>query len=210
MKFLLCTIAVFALVGCGSSYGRRVPDSLVKKLPYEARIDLLEAENDLAIAIDHVDESENEVARSRDGIRRAKDRRGAAEDEVDRAKDPASKEVAERAVREAEARVDYLRARQSWNVDNVEVQQFALECATARFQLARLLAARKSKVEGAERLDPKEFEAQARACEKQLVKRKADLKGDNDHLQNAKATWERQKQALAEKTFATHASPFVE
>ena len=38
--------------GCGP---KRVPTDLINRLPYEARIELLEAENDLALAIDHLD-----------------------------------------------------------------------------------------------------------------------------------------------------------
>ena len=115
MKRLLLLLAVGALgAGCGI---KRVPDSMIEKLPYEARIELLEAENDLAIAVDRLDEQHNEVTRTRELIRRGKDRLKAAESEVSNANDALSKEVAQLAVTEGDARVQYLRAKQKVNVE---------------------------------------------------------------------------------------------
>ena len=137
-KFVVLLAAAAAVTGCAGAYGRRVPDSLVSKLPFETRIELLEAENDLGVAIDKRDEAQNEVLRARDGLRRAKARLSAAHDEVGRAKDDLSKEVATLAVAEAEARVDYLRAQQDVNVRRADLEELALRCAQARYELARL------------------------------------------------------------------------
>ena len=71
-RIVLLTLPLLA--ACGPRYGMRVPDSMEKKLPYEARIELLEAENDLALSIDKVDEADNEIGRARDNIRRARSR----------------------------------------------------------------------------------------------------------------------------------------
>ena len=90
-------ITLLVLTGCGV---KRVPDSIIEKLPYEARIDLLEAENDLAIAVDKLDETRNEVTRTKEQIRRSKDRLSAANGEVGSASDSTSKEVARLAVLE--------------------------------------------------------------------------------------------------------------
>ena len=95
---------------CGGHYNTKVPDDMVRQLPYENKIDLLEAENDLFIAYDKVDETENEVTRTRDQIRRAKRAEGIASDEVGQAKDPATREIAQLTVDEVRARIEYLRA----------------------------------------------------------------------------------------------------
>jgi hypothetical protein len=157
-----------------------------------------------------MDEAQNEVARTRDQLRRAKDRRGAASDEVGASKDATSREVAELAVKESEARVEYLHTRQDLNVSKADIEQLALRCASARFELARLAAARKAKVEGSERYDPKEFEGQVKACDKEVAERRADLKDENERYAKARDAWDVQKQALAKKTFDARASPFVE
>jgi hypothetical protein len=201
---------VLLILGCGGKYGRTVPDDLVGKLSYENKIDLVEAENDLFVAYDKVDESENEVLRTRDLIRRAKKSEGLASDEIGQARDPTSKEVAQLARDEAQARVDYLRARQDLNVRNKELEEQNRQCAVARYQLARLTAVRKVKVPGSERYDPKEFERQVKLCEAELADRKKRSKPDQDRVEKARAEWEKKRDVLARKTFDARASPFVE
>ena len=201
---------VLLVLGCGSKYGRTVPDDMVGKLSYENKIDLVEAENDLFVAYDKVDESENEVLRTRDLIRRAKRSEGAASDEIGQARDPTSKEVAQLARDEAQARVDYLRARQDLNVRNRELEEQNRQCAVARYQLARLTAVRKVKVPGSERYDPKDLERQVKLCEAELADRKKRSKPDQDRLEKARAEWEKKREVLARKTFDARASPFVE
>ncbi|WP_225409848.1 hypothetical protein [Stigmatella hybrida] len=205
---LLLTLPLLA--ACGPRYGMRVPDGLVKKLPYETRIELLEAENDLALAIDRVDEAGNEIVRARDNIRRARSRAQAAEAELDRAEDAVSKEVAQLTIDEAEARVKYLRAKQHLNVALLDVEQLALRCAFARFELARVTAARKAKVEGSERLEPKEFEEQVAECDAEVKEERAELGKDTSDETQAREAWEARKAALAKKTFDAAASPYVE
>lgn len=202
--------ALFALSACGGSYSLRVPSSMVKKLPYDARIDLLEAENTLAIALDKVDVAKNEISRTHVAIRRAKKREGAADDQVDDAKDASTRQVAKLAEQEAEARIHYLEARQDVNATNLDYAQLALKCARARYEVARMEAARHAKVPGSEDLDPKAFHAQVKRCDSDLAEEKKDEPPDSADLAKAKQAWEKRKDALAQKTFTTRASPYVE
>ncbi|MGO9831051.1 MAG: hypothetical protein ACLPJH_13010 [Myxococcaceae bacterium] len=195
---------------CGGRYNTKVPDDLVRQLPYENKIDLLEAENDLFIAYDKVDETENEVSRTRDQIRRAKRAEGIASDEVGQARDPASKEIAQLTVEEVRARIEYLRARQTLNVQARDVEEVARQCAIARYQLARLLAVRKAKVKGSEGYKPEDFERQVKSCDAEVADRKKGLKPDEETLSRTRADWEKRKEVLAKRTFDARASPFVE
>lgn len=197
----------FLVAGCGP---KRVPADLLARLPYEARIELLEAENDYALAIDHLDEAQAEVGHTRDQLRRAKDRLSAAESEVSRAEDKTSQEVATLAVAEAEARVEYLRARQTVNVKAEGIQKQSLRCAQARFEQARVTVARKAKIEGAESLSPEEFDAEVKACDAEVLELRTAMKEQTAGAAAAKETWEKQKSALAKKTFDARASPYVE
>jgi hypothetical protein len=207
-RFVLLTLPLLA--ACGPKYGQRVPDKMVTKLSYESRIELLEAENDLALAIDKLDEASSEIIRARDNIRRARSRAEDAEKELDRTEDPVSREVAQLTIEEAEARVEYLRARQRLNVSLKKVEQLALRCAFARFEVARVTAARKAKVEGSEELDPKEFEAQAAECAAEEKELRAELASENADEKTAREAWEAKKAALAKKTFDVRTSPYVE
>ncbi|QRN95498.1 hypothetical protein JRI60_41605 [Archangium violaceum] len=210
MKRTVLPFVLLLAAACGPRYGMRVPDKLVEKLPYESRIELLESENDLALAIDTVDEASNEVLRARDAIRRAKARESAAEEEENRAADTASREVAKLAIEEARARVTYLRAKQRLNVGLRDVEQLALRCAFARYELARLQSTRKAKVEGSEKLDVKKYEGQVSQCEAKVKEERAELAEDSAQEKTAREAWEVKKAALAKKTFDARASPYVE
>lgn len=196
-----------ALPACGP---KRVPSDVLEKLPYESRIELLEAENELALAVDHLDEAKNEVQRTREAIRRAKDRLSAAEKEVGDARDQQSKEVATLAVAEANARVEYLRARQKVNTSNEDVQDSELRCAHERFELARVNVARKAKVRGAEGLKPEKFEKQVKSCEADVARERTEMKEKSKKVELARNEWDKRKTVLAKKTFDARASPYVE
>lgn len=207
MKNACVGLALLALCGCGV---KRVPGNILDKLPYEAKIELLEAENDLALAVDRLDESRAEVSRARDQIRRAKDRLDAARREVSAAADQVSKDVAELAVTEAEARVEWLRARQKVNVREGDLSERNLTCAMGRYEQARLAAARKAKLEGSEALDPATFEQQVKDCEARYAELKEQAKATAGEAEAVRAEWDKTRAALAKKTFDARASPFVE
>jgi hypothetical protein len=207
MKKLILLVCV-----CGGATGcmKKVPANLIDKLPYESKIELLEAENDLAIAVDRQDEAKATIIRTRDQIRRAKDRRGEAKSEVGAANDENSKAVAELAVVEADARVEYLRAQQKVNSKEEDIADQNLKCALARFESARLAAAKKVKLEGAESLSQEAFDNQVKNCEKKVAEMKEAEKEQLAASEAAKSTWDKTKDALAKKTFDARASPYVE
>jgi len=202
--------ALLMVAGCGSKYGRSVPDSMVNTLTYENKVDLVEAENDLFVAYDKVDEAENEINRTRDQIRRAKKSESLANEEIGQSKDQATKDVALLARDEAQARVEYLRAKQDLNVKNRSLDELNRTCAVARYQLARLQAVRKVKVPGSEKYDPKDFEKQVASCEAELAEKKKASKPEQERMEKARAEWEKKRDLLARKTFDSRASPFVE
>jgi peptidoglycan hydrolase CwlO-like protein len=206
LSMLLAVVALFSSA-CGL---KRVPGNVLDKLPYEAKIELLEAENDLALAVDRLDEAKNEVTRTRNQIRRAKDRQDAAKSEVGQAQDDTSREVAQLAVTEAEKRVEWLRASQRINGKEEDLAYQNLDCAYARYELARLNAARKAKLEGSEELDPEVFQGQVTSCEEEYAELKEKLKESNAEAEQFRADWDEARAALAKKTFDARASPFVE
>jgi hypothetical protein len=206
MRKLLLFCVVVAASGCF----KRVPQSIIDKLPYESRIDLLEAENDLAIAVDRLDEERNEVNRARDQIRRAKDRLKSANGEVGEAKDRQSRDVAELAVTEADARIEMLKAKQRLNVVEEDVAEVGVTCAIARYEQSKLETARKKKIEGSEALDPKAFEAQVKECETRFEAARGEAKKVSAEAEDIKNKWEATRTSLAKKTFDARASPYVE
>ena len=118
--------------------------------------------------------------------------------------------MAELAVREADARVDFLRARQRVNVANEELQEEELRCARERFELARVNVARKAKVKGSEGLNPAAFEKQVNQCQAVVAQHRKEIKERAQKAEAAKSDWEQRKTVLAKKTFDARASPYVE
>ena len=210
MNTKLASLTVGAALMLSTSCMRRVPDGIIDKLPYEARIELLEAENDLALAVDRLDEAQNEVARTRELIHRAKSRLKAANGEVSAAADALSREVAELAVTEGDARVEYLKAKQRLNVLEEDLAATFLRCSYKRFEQSRLTAARKAKLEGSESLDPADFENDVKACDEKHANMKAAMKESEGEATTLRATWDATKEKLAKKTFDARASPYVE
>ncbi len=209
-RFFFCAGIVLVTTltsGCGP---KRVPPQMLERLPYESKIELLESENDLAVAVDKLDEAQSEIARARDQIRRAKERLNAAEKEVGAAEDAKSRDIAELAVAEAKSRVEYLRARQQLNVTEESLATQNLDCAVTRHELSKFNAARKAKVEGSEALDPSSFEGQVKRCEEQYAEQRVKAKEVSEQTESVKAEWEKNKAQLARKTFDARASPFVE
>jgi len=205
-RLIRFTLLLVAGTGCM----KKVPANLIDKLPYEAKIELLEAENDLALAVDRQDESRATINKTRDQIRRAKDRRGEAKSEISNASDDSSKQVAQLAVEEADARVEFLRAQQKVNGKEEDLADQNLKCALARYEAARLAAARKAKLEGSEALDPEQFDKQVKDCEKKVAEMKEAEKEQLGAAEAARSTWDKTKDALAKKTFDARASPYVE
>lgn len=203
----LLLLALLVGAGCGL---RHVPNDVLMKLPYEAKIELLESENDLAVAVDRKDEASAAVARTKDQIRRARDRASAARSEVNQASDAVSKEIAELALIEANARVEWLRAQQGQNVKEEELAEKNVTCAYARYEVARLSIARKAKLEGSEKLDPEKFDQQLKDCEAKYAELKERLKLSDETTQAVRAEWDKARAALAKKTFDARASPYVE
>lgn len=206
-RVLLLALLVPLLSACGL---KRVPGNVLEKLPYEAKIELLESENDLALAVDRLDEARAEVARTRDQIRRSKDRLQAAKGEVSNANDQTSRDVAELAVAESEARVEWLRAKQRTNVSEEALSDKNQTCAFARYEQTKLTAARKAKLEGSEKLEPEAFDKQVKDCDAAYAELKEKLKESNTEAAEVRATWEKTRAALAKKTFDARASPYVE
>jgi multidrug resistance efflux pump len=150
------------------------------------------------------------VARAREQIRRGKDRLGAAKDEVSAASDQTSKDVAELAVAEADKRVEYLRAKQKLNVREEDLAEQNFTCAQARYEVSRLAAARKAKLEGSEELDPAKFDTQLKECEAEYAAIKEKARETGAEADTMRADWDTARAALAKKTFDARASPFVE
>lgn len=209
-QWKVVALAVATLVAGASCGLRRVPTSTFERLPFERRVELLEAENELAVAVDRRDQATAEFARVRDQVRRAKGRLAAAEDEVDAAAEPTSIEIARLAVAEAQARLQYLYAHSDVAWREEQLADVALTCAFARYELAKAEIAKKVKLEGNEDFALEDFQQQAQSCDEHYREVREELKADSSRADDLKKNWDAHRAALAKRTFDARASPYVE
>jgi hypothetical protein len=208
--FFVSVALALTFSACGPSYGVRVPPDMLGSLTYENRVDLLEPENEVALAVDKLDEAENDVERTRQSLRRAKSRAQGAHEEEGQAKDDPSREVASLAIAEAESRIEYLRAKQEVNLRERRAEELNVRCALAHFEESRLQVLRKYKIKGSERLRPDDFTRQSKECQAELARLRDEVGETLKAAQAAEQTWTTHKTAVAKRTFDARASPYVE
>ena len=190
-------------------YGMRVPDALVKKLPYETRIELLEAENDLALAIDKVDEARaTRSPRPRQHPPRHAPAPRPPSGEVDRAEDAVSQ-------RGGPAR-HRRRRRRAWSTCargselNVALQERGAARAALRLRPLRAGAAdgRPQGEGGGQRgAGPEGVRGPGDRVRRGGEGGARELGEDSAEEKAAREAWEAKKAALAKKTFDARASP---
>lgn len=198
------------LAGCGLL---RVDEGAVARLPLESKLDLIEAENDLFIAIDSVDEAANRVLETKDDYKNA-DKRIAEADEAlknaEAAKDPKQVEVAKLSVQESKDKKEFL---SSW-VDvmwaMLDLEKAKLELARGRYERNRAQAVKKANVEGAQKITLADFDKQVAALEAEVKAQTAAAQKQNAAAEKVRGTWYATRRALSAKTGGAQGSAWVE
>ncbi len=207
-RWVLAPLVVLA--GCGL---KRISPDIVQRLPVEAKIQLLEAENDLYIAIDRHDEAVDRALHTRDELRRARDRIGEAKDARKRAReggDAREIEVADLSVEEAYQKRDWLDDWVEVQWDYAAAEEASLEAARARFERAKASLAKKANVEGSEKLSSEAFENQVRKLEARAKEKLAEADAERKKAEESRTKWNTTRRALAQKTGGALGSPWVE
>jgi len=202
--------AACLLAGCGL---KRVDEAAVARLPLESKLDLIEAENDLFIAIDAVDEAANRVLETKEDYKNADKRIAEAEDALEHAeaaKDPKLIEVGKLSVQESKDKREFL---SSW-VDvmwaMLDLEKAKLELARGRYERFRAQAVKKANVEGAQNVDVADYDAQVAALEAKVKELTADAQKQNAAAEKVRGTWYATRRALSSKTGGAQGSAWVE
>lgn len=194
------------LVGCVPGRGQRVPEEMLARIPFAGRVELLDAEDELALAQQRVEEAARDEAKLKEEIRSAESHLSRAEAAADRQKSPKLEELA---VNEARARLKYLYARDDAEQRNRKAAELQLQCARARLELARVKVVQKVKVKGAEQLPLESFEKQVDRCSAQLEERHVELRTQQAKMRAARSDWESRKLALDSAAQGPEVIPFL-
>jgi len=210
MRHLIAPACALLLSGCGLL---RVEERAVALLPLESKLDLIEAENDLFIAIDAVDEAANRVNETKDDYRNAGNRIAEAKEALNQAelaKDPKLIEVGKLSVQESNDRQAFL----SYWVDVMwallDVEKAKLELARGRYERTRAQAVKKANVSGAQKIKMEDFDKQVASLEADVKALTAKATSRNAAAEKVRGTWYATRRVLAQKTGGAQGSPWVE
>lgn len=198
------------LAGCGLAH---VDAAAVKALPLEARLDLLEAENELFIAVDAVDEASFRLQDAREAYRSADERIDEAEaalEQAEKGKEPHLIEVAQLAVQAAEEREAFLDVWRDVEAARLEVEKARLELAQVRFERTKALAVKRANIAGAEKLDLDAYEPAVAGLEQEVKQREEEARLAEEGAGEARLRWHATRRLLAQKTGGGQGSPWVE
>lgn len=192
MKGLVLIAVAIVTSGCvtvgGSIFNRR--------LPYEARVYLLDAEEDLMTARARADQADRDVYRARRAL-------GEADSRYDDLRDS-------KLAGEAKAHVKVATAQVVREERALELLDAATVCAERRYVAARARAEVKFKVDGAEESEAIRLEEKAEACAAKLEKKELALAEAEEQLARARAEQDRASQAAAVQAPLEHPRPWIE
>jgi chromosome segregation ATPase len=212
MKKLLVGLAL-ALAGCAGPVSTRVKPDLVKALPVESRIELLDAENALFASIDALDAA-------RDGLEDAERQADLADGNVDEAKDQrkrardthdaTAESVAELAITEANARKQFLKFQQKVLRATLKVREAELDAARGRYELSKAKEVKRVALQGTEALKVDAYEAQVQRLDDRVKAIAADEGAVRADADARKKEWDDARAQLAKATGGAQGSAFVE
>jgi chromosome segregation ATPase len=209
----LALVMVAVLAGCGGPVSLRVKSKLVKALPVESRIDLLDSENALFAAIDNVDETRDALETAEADYDAAGDRIGEAKDQrkkAHEAKDSGAQDVAELAIVEAEQRKNYLKVQLKVLRKDLELAEAELDVARGRNELSKAEAVKKAALDGSQKLKVEEFEAQVAKLEERVKAMHDKADALRQEADTQKQTWTDSRAALAKASGGAQGSAWVE
>ena len=192
MKGLILIVLAVLMSGCATVAARLTGP----KLPYEARVYLLDAEEDLMTARARADQAERDVFRAKLSLGEADKRRDALRGSELEKEAKAEVEVAVAKVEREERALDLLDA--------------STACAERRYSAARAKAEVRFKIEGADEAEADRLQERADACQAKLEKKELALAEAEEKLARARAAQERESVAASAKAPLEHPRPWIE
>lgn len=203
-------LALAALSACGHA---RVSEKSLAALPLEAKLDLIEAENDLFIAIDAVDEVANRVLETKEDYEKSDERIGEAKEALklaDASNDKNHLAIAELSLQESKERRAYLDAWLSVQWALLDAEKAKLELARGRYERVQAQTVKKANVAGAEKINLADFDRRVTSLEANAKKAAARAQKEAESAEKVKSIWSATRRTLAQKTGGGQGSAWVE
>ncbi len=205
-------VAFLSLAACGGGVSLRVPKKSLDALPVDERLDLLDAENDLFVAIDKHDDAVEAVRDAREAYRRAASQVAQAVRDLDRSSGSSDPEAVVAREELVEAKLH-----RAWLDRSIDLAEEALAVADeevlvarARLERAKAQAVERAKVPGAASLSMRDFDAQVVRLERREKSLRDDLANDRKHANEERGAWLSESRKLSDMTGGALGSPWVE
>ncbi len=198
------------LSGCGMT---RVGQSTLEGLPLESKLDLIEAENDLFIAIDAVDEAAIRVNEAREDYQNSELRIDEAEESLRRATEANTAkliDIGRLSVLEAKQRREFLSSWLDAQKTALELSEAKLQLAEAQFERTKAIIVKKANVEGSQDIDLAKFDRQVSNFQEEVDEAIEAFSEDNREAEKYRSVWYSTRHKLAKNTGGGQGSPWVE
>jgi hypothetical protein len=206
----LCALGALLLWGCGHS---KVSERSLAALPLEAKLDLIEAENDLFIAIDAVDETATRVLETKDEYDRSRTRIREAQESLKQAesgRDARHLEIAQLSLQESKQRRVWLDSSVAVQWALLDAEKARLELARARYERVQAQTVKKANVPGSEKINLADFDQRVASLEAKVKKASDSAQKQTQAADKIKGSWDETRRTLAQKTGGGAGSAWVE
>lgn len=144
-----CVALVFAGVGCGGGLSYTVKDSYLKDMSRQGQLWVFDAENEIVVALDKLDEAKDQLVEIRRRIKKAQ-----------KAVEKAEKKGNRLAVEVAETWLAYLESMEEWAEENIDLHRFGILVARAAVELAKAQVINREDLLGGKDFDMKDYQQQ--------------------------------------------------
>ncbi len=201
---------LLAASGCATA---TVESRSVALLPLEVKLDLIEAENEMFVAVDAVDEQGARALDAREQYRRSADRIQEAKDvldQVSQGKDKKQLEVAQLSLKESRERREFLDLWTDVQFELLSLEKAKLEAARARLERVKAKAVKKANVLGAEKIELAAFDKAVLQAEERVKQAGADADKAKAEAEKLRGGWMTTRRDLAQRTGGGQGSPWVQ
>jgi chromosome segregation ATPase len=185
----LLLAAALSTGGCGTSLSHTVDDSTLRDMSRNGRLWVYDAENEIVVALDQLDEAKDELRGVRYRLKRA-----------ERSQDKIEKKGNALAEQMAEARVDFLEALEEWAEAEVRFRIFGILVARAQVEYAKAQVIQREDLLGGKDFSPADYKQQAEELTAEQEARKKRVAKLRRAARKMEAKWWRARRRFVAQT----------
>jgi chaperonin cofactor prefoldin len=186
---LTLLVGALGVVGCGTSLSHTVDDGKLRDMSRQGQLWVYDAENEIVVALDRVDEAQDDLADVRERIKQAR-----------KSIEHAEKKKGRGAVDLSEAWLVYLEAMEAWADANIKVQRFGILVARAAVELAKAQVIQREDLLGGKDFSVKVFQGQYEELRQRYDSRMKRIQRMRRDARHKEERWWRMRQRYVAQT----------